>query len=285
MKGDELRETVRAGAPVLMPGVWDSLSARLAVAAGFDVVFLSGFAVAGTLLGLPDVGYLTQTEMADAARRVSAAVPGAMVVVDADTGYGNALNVQRTVELWESAGAAGVFIEDQVWPKRCGHMAGKQVVSRHEWMAKLLAAMDAREHLFVTARTDARAVLGLDEALERARMAADLGVDAVFVEAPESEEELAAIAGAVPGITLVANMVEAGRTPLLTGEELGELGFDLIVSPLTGLFAMVRSLDETYRHLRREGSMRDRLASLVSFDGFTDLVELDRHLARNPDIG
>jgi 2-methylisocitrate lyase-like PEP mutase family enzyme len=284
MKGDELRETVRAAAPVLMPGVWDSLSARLAVAAGFDVVFLSGFAVAGTLLGLPDVGYLTQTEMADAARRVSAAVPGAMAVVDADTGYGNALNVQRTVELWESAGAAGVFIEDQVWPKRCGHMAGKQVVSRQDWMAKLLAAMDAREHLFVTARTDARAVLGLDEALERARMAADLGVDAVFVEAPESEAELAAIAAAVPGITLVANMVEAGRTPLLTAEELGELGFDLIVSPLTGLFAMVRSLDETYRHLRREGSMRDRLDQLVSFDAFTDLVELERHLARNPDI-
>lgn len=284
MKGDELRETVRAAAPVLMPGVWDSLSARLAVAAGFDVVFLSGFAVAGTLLGLPDVGYLTQTEMADAARRVSAAVPGAMTVVDADTGYGNALNVQRTVELWEAAGAAGVFIEDQVWPKRCGHMAGKQVVSRQDWMAKLLAAMDAREHLFVTARTDARAVLGLDEALERARMAADLGVDAVFVEAPESESELAAIAAAVPGITLVANMVEAGRTPLLTAEELGELGFDLIVSPLTGLFAMVRSLDETYRHLRREGSMRERLDQLVSFDAFTELVELDRHLARNPDI-
>ncbi|MDQ6695854.1 MAG: isocitrate lyase/phosphoenolpyruvate mutase family protein [Actinomycetota bacterium] len=285
MKGDELRETVRAGAPVLMPGVWDSLSARLAVAAGFDVVFLSGFAVSGTLLGLPDVGYLTQTEMAEAARRVSAAVPGAMVVVDADTGYGNALNVQRTVELWEAAGAAGVFIEDQVWPKRCGHMAGKQVESRQEWMAKLLAAMDAREHLFVTARTDARAVLGLDEAVERARMAADLGVDAVFVEAPESEEELAAIAGAVPGITLVANMVEAGRTPLLTADELGELGFDLIVSPLTGLFAMVRSLDETYRHLRRQGSMRDDLDRLVSFDAFTDLVELDRHLARNPDVG
>jgi len=115
-------------------------------------------------------------------------------------------------------------------------------------------------------------------------MAADLGVDAVFVEAPESESELAAIAAAVPGITLVANMVEAGRTPLLTAEELGELGFDLIVSPLTGLFAMVRSLDETYRHLRREGSMRERLDQLVSFDAFTELVELDRHLARNPDI-
>ena len=283
MKGDELRQAVRDEAPVLMPGVWDPLSARLAVDAGFDVVFVSGFAVSGTLLGLPDVGYLTQAEMADAARRVCAGVPGAVVVVDADTGYGNALNVHRTVELWESAGAAGLFLEDQVWPKRCGHMSGKQVVSREEWLAKLLAAMDARDHLFVTARTDARAVLGLDEAIERARMAADLGVDAVFVEAPESEDELLAIANAVPDLTLVANMVETGRTPLLSPDELSELGFDLIVSPLSGLFAMTQSLGEAYRYLRTEGTMRHHLEDLVPFADFADLVELDRHLSRHPD--
>jgi len=282
MSGEDLRRTLASGEPVLMPGVWDPLSARVAVRAGFEVVFLSGFAVAGTLLGLPDVGYLTQAEMADAARRVCAAVPGAMVVVDADTGYGNALNVARTVQLWEGAGASALFLEDQVWPKRCGHMAGKHVVPRQEWLAKLLAAMDAREHLFVTARTDARAVLGLDEAIERARMAADLGVDAVFVEAPESEEELLAIAAAIPDITLVANMVETGRTPLLTPDELSELGFDLIVSPLSGLFSMVAALADAYANLRAEGTMRGRLDELVTFDEFTDLVELDRHLARDP---
>ncbi len=283
MTGGDLRELLRGGEPVLMPGVWDPLSARLAIAAGFDVVFLSGFAVSGTLLGLPDTGYLTQAEMAGAARRVCATVPGAMVVVDADTGYGNPLNVARTVELWESAGASGLFLEDQVWPKRCGHMAGKQVVSRQEWLTKLLSAMDVRQHLFVTARTDARAVLGLDEAVERARMAADLGVDAVFVEAPESEEELAAIASAVPDVTLVANMIETGRTPLLTPEELSELGFDLIVSPLSGLFAMVRSLGEAYGRLRLAGTMRGHLDQLVSFAEFNDLVDLDRHLALDPD--
>ena len=274
MNGDDLRARLGGGDPVLMPGVWDPLSARLAARAGFDVVFLSGYAVSGTLLGRPDVGALTQTEMAEVAARVCPAVPGTLVVVDADTGYGNALNVVRTVALWEAAGAAGLFLEDQVWPKRCGHMAGKQVVDRGEWLAKLSAARDHRSHLFVTARTDARAPLGLDEALERARMAADLGVDAVFVEAPESVAELERIAAALPDVTLVANMVETGRTPLLTPAELGELGFGLIVSPLSGLFAAVQALGDAYERLATAGTMRDDLDSLVSFDAFTELVGL-----------
>ncbi len=257
-----------------MPGVWDPLSARLAARAGFDVVFLSGYAVSGTLLGRPDVGALTQTEMAEVAGRVCPAVPDTMVVVDADTGYGNALNVVRTVELWEAAGATGLFLEDQVWPKRCGHMAGKQVVERGEWLAKLAAARDHRSHLFVTARTDARAPLGLDEAIERGRMAADLGVDAVFVEAPESVAELERIAAGLPGLTLVANMVETGRTPLLTPSELADLGFRLIVSPLSGLFAAVQALGQAYGRLVEAGTLRDDLDSLVSFDTFTDLVGL-----------
>ena len=274
MNGDDLRARLAEGEPVLMPGVWDPLSARLASRAGFEVVFLSGYAVSGTLLGKPDVGVLTQTEMAEVAARVCPAVPATMVVVDADTGYGNALNVVRTVELWEAAGASGLFLEDQVWPKRCGHMAGKQVVERGEWLAKLAAARDHRSHLFVTARTDARAPLGLDEAIERARMAADLGVDAVFVEAPESVAELEQIAAALPGVTLVANMVETGRTPLLTPSELAELGFGLIVSPLSGLFAAVEALGQAYERLSRAGTLRDDLTSLVSFDTFTDLVGL-----------
>ena len=169
----------RPGESVLMPGVWDALSVRLAAQAGFSTVFLSGYCVSGTLLGLPDVGYLTQGEMAAVAARVCAASPETTVVVDADTGYGNPLNVVRTVELWEQAGASGMFLEDQVWPKRCGHMAGKQVVPREDWLAKLRAAVGRRTHLHVTARTDARAAVGLDEALERARMARDEGVDAL----------------------------------------------------------------------------------------------------------
>src|SRR4029079_428260 len=253
--GHDLRELLDGDAPVLMPGVWDPLSARLAVRAGFGTLFVSGYAVAGPLLGQPDIGALTQTEMADVARRVCQAVPGSMVVVDADTGYGNALNVQRTVDLWEAAGASGLFLEDQVWPKRCGHMAGKQVVERGEWRAKLQAALDHRSHLHITARTDARAPLGLDEALERARQAVDLGVDAVFVEAPESVAELEHIAASLPGVTLVANMVETGRTPLLTPTELHELGFQLIVSPVSGVFAMARAVGSAYERLAEVGTL------------------------------
>ena len=280
MNGDDLRSRLASGEPVLMPGVWDALSARLAAEASFDTVFLSGYAVSGTLLGVPDYGYLTQAEMAEVAQRVCGSVPSTMVVVDADTGYGNALNTIRTVELWEAAGAAGIFLEDQVWPKRCGHMAGKQVVERDDWLVKLRAACDVRRSLHVTARTDARAARGLDEALERARMARDLGVDAVFVEAPESVAELEAIAAALPDVTLVANMVETGRTPLLTPAELDDLGFRLIVSPLTALFAATRAMQEVLAILRAEGTLRGQLDRLVDFGDFTRIVGLDEHIAR-----
>jgi methylisocitrate lyase len=237
-------------------------------------VFLSGYCVSGTLLGVPDFGLLTQTEMAEVARRVCAAAPEVSVVVDADTGYGNPVNTRRTVELWEQAGAAGMFLEDQVWPKRCGHMAGKQVIERQEWLMKLRAACDHRTDLHVTARTDARAAIGLDEALERARMARDLGVDAVFVEAPESIAELEAVAAALPDVTLVANMVETGRTPLLTPDELADLGFLLIVSPLSLLFTAVRAMQQSLELLRADGSLRGHLDRLVDFEEFGRIVGL-----------
>lgn len=280
MNGDDLRARLATGEPVLMPGVWDAISARLGERAGFDTVFLSGYCVSGTLLGLPDYGYLTQGEMAEVARRVCAAAPDLMVVVDADTGYGNPLNTIRTVELWEQAGAAGLFVEDQVWPKRCGHMAGKQVVPRDEWLAKLRAAVDHRESIHVTARTDARAAIGLEEACERARMARDLGVDAVFVEAPESVAELEAIAAALPDCVRVANMVEAGRTPLLTPAELHDLGFDLIVSPLSALFSYTKAVTESLAILHDEGTLRGHLDRVVTFDEFNELVDLDGHAGR-----
>ena len=257
-----------------MPGVWDPLSALLASAAGFEVAFLSGYAVAGAYLGRPDVGLLTQTEVADVARRVASAVPALSLVVDADTGYGNPVNTIRTVELWERAGAAGLFLEDQVWPKKCGHMAGKQVVERSDWLAKVRAALEHRTTLFVTARTDARAVHGLDEALERARMARDLGADALFVEAPQSIAEMEQIAAALDGCVLVANMVEAGRTPLLTPDELRDLGFRLVVSPVSGLFAATKAIADAYGLLREHGTMRENLDRLIGFDDFTDLVGL-----------
>jgi 2-methylisocitrate lyase-like PEP mutase family enzyme len=262
-----------------MPGVWDPLSALIVQQSGFSTAFVSGFAVSGTLLGRPDVGYLTQTEMAEVAQRVCSSVPALNVIVDADTGYGDPMTVRRTVELWEQAGAAGLFLEDQVWPKKCGHMDGKQVVPREDWLAKLRAACDHREYLFVTARTDARAAVSLDEAIERAKMARDCGVDALFVEAPQSVDEMEVIASALPDITLVANMVEKGKTPLLTPSELAELGFHLVVSPLSLLLSAVHAMSTAAQRLAHEGSLRTHLADVAPFDSFTDLVGLPDHLA------
>lgn len=258
-----------------MPGVWDPLSTMLAAEANFSTVFVSGYCVSATMLAKPDFGFLTQIEMAETARRICAANPDTMVVVDADTGYGGPLNTIRTVELWEQAGSAGIFIEDQVWPKRCGHMPGKQVVPVEDWLAKLRAAVDHRTHLHVTARTDARGAIGLAEAIERAKMARDVGVDALFVEAPESVGEMELIASELGGCTLVANMVETGKTPLLTPEELADLGFRMIVSPLSALFTMVHAVRKSLALLHAEGSLRGHLERLVSFDEFGRLLGLD----------
>lgn len=263
----------------MMPGVWDPLSAILARRAGFGTVFVSGYCVSGTLLGLPDLGYLTQAEMADVARRVCTTVPDLDVVVDADTGYGNALNATQTAMRWAEAGAAGLFLEDQVWPKRCGHMTGKVVVDRDVWLAKLQAVLDADTGLHITARTDARAVLGLDEAIDRARAAADLGVDAVFVEAPESIDEMVTVAEALPDIPKVANMVETGRTPLRTTTELADLGYRLVVSPLSGLLAVTKAMEQAFGWLATEGSLGAHLDQLATFDHFAEVVDLDEHVA------
>ena len=275
----DLRHRLSAHESVLMPGVWDPLSALIVQNSVFSTAFVSGFAVSGTLLGRPDVGYLTQTEMAEVAQRVCASVPDLNLVVDADTGYGDPMTVRRTVELWEQAGAAGLFLEDQVWPKRCGHMDGKQVVERADWLAKLRAACDHREHLHVTARTDARAAVSLNEAIERAKMARDTGVDALFVEAPQSIAEMEVIAKALPDITLVANMVEKGKTPLLTLAELGELGFRLVVSPLSLLLAATHAMSRAAQLLADTGTLREHLTEIAPFDAFTDLVGLPEHIA------
>ena len=274
-----MRDLVAENRPLVLGGVYDGLSTRLAEQAGFEALFIGGFSVAATLLGEPDFGYLTQTEMAETARRVCR-LTTRPVLVDADTGYGNALNVLRTVELYHGAGAAGLFLEDQVFPKRCGHMGGKQVVERDEWLSKLRAVRSRADNndLFLVARTDARAALGLDEAIRRGQAARDLGADAVFIEAPQSKAEMEQIARAIPG-PKVANMVEGGKTPLLSPPELHDLGFDLIVTPLAALLAAARAIRDVYGELRRSGTMRDRLGELLSFDEFNALVELDRHYA------
>jgi methylisocitrate lyase len=274
-----IRDLLAAGGTVNMPGVYDALTARLASEAGFEVSFVSGYSVSAARLAAPDFGYLTQTEMAQTAREVCR-VSGGPVIVDADTGYGNALSAMRTAREFHAAGAAGIFLEDQEWPKKCGHFEGKRVVPAEEWLAKLRAVRDlAREgiDLFLVARTDARAAVSMEDAIARARAAMELGVDAVFVEAPRSVEELRAIAEATPGAVRVANMVEGGRTPLLTPGELHDLGYDLVVTPLTGLFAATRALREAYGILRREGTLRDHPDAIVSFREFEQVTDLPHH--------
>lgn len=274
-------ELLAVPGPLLLPGVWDSLSARLAEEAGFRALFLSGFAVSVARFGVPDLGLVTQTEMLEAARQVCAAVR-VPVVVDADTGYGGPANVERTVDALLRAGAAGCFLEDQVWPKRCGHLAGKQVVPVEEYLLKLRAALSVRAgtSFHVTARTDARAPLGLDGAIARARAYAEAGADAVFVEAPESEDEMTRIRRTLPPeVTLVANMVEGGRTPLRSAGALAEAGFRMVVVPLAGLLATAQALGVVFETLRRDGATAAVADRLSSFAAVNELVGLERLLA------
>jgi 2-methylisocitrate lyase-like PEP mutase family enzyme len=264
---------------ILMPGVYDALTARIAARVGFDIVFISGYSVSAARLGQPDFGFLTGSEMAEAARAVCR-VSQAPVIVDADTGYGNPLNVMRTVRDLQDAGAAGMFLEDQVWPKKCGHMAGKRVVETEEHVAKLRAAVDARgeRDLFIVARTDARQPLGLEPAIARCLAYKEAGADALFVEAPQSSEELERIAEALPG-PLVANMIERGVTPHLSRSELRDLGFALIVCPLAGLFAAAQAVQDVLVELRDRETTAGVVDRMLAFDEFNALVETEARYA------
>ena len=264
---------------LIMPGVYDALSAKIAARAGFEVIFITGYSLSATLLGEPDFGLLTQTEVVSAAQRICSVVD-TPVIVDADTGYGNAINVMRTVQDLIRAGAAGMFLEDQIWPKRCGHMKGKQVIPLDEQLKKLSAAIEAKgnDDFFIVARTDSRQALGLGEAITRGIAFKYAGADAVFIEAPETKEEMKEIAHNVPG-PLVANMLERGVTPLMGPQELKDLGFELIVWPLAPLYSVAKSLTEVYTTLRRDGSTLSILDRLMPFDEFNQIVGLDEKYA------
>jgi 2-methylisocitrate lyase-like PEP mutase family enzyme len=254
------------------PGVFDTLSARIAQRVGFPMAFVSGYSVAATAIGEPDLGLLTQTEMIDRARRICMSVQ-LPIIVDADTGYGNPLNVHRTVHELIAAGAAGCFLEDQVWPKKCGHMRGKKVIGRDDYVQKIRAAVDARggRDFFIVARTDAVAASGLDEAIRRVEAAREAGADASFVEAPTSINDLMEIGKRSPAPN-VANMIEGGRTPLLPKHQLIELGFQLILYPLTALFASARIIESMYHKLKVEGTTEGNQERLMTFAEFNDLI-------------
>ncbi|KAI5056718.1 hypothetical protein GOP47_0028536 [Adiantum capillus-veneris] len=264
---------------VLMPGCYDALSAVIIQNAGFDAGFISGYALSASLLGKPDFGFLTPPEMSMNARFICASASKIPIIADADTGGGNALNVQRTVKDLIAAGAAGCFLEDQVWPKKCGHMRGKQVIPAEEHAQKIAAARDAigDNDFFLVARTDARATSaknGLEEAIARANLYMEAGADASFVEAPRDDEELKEIGKRTQGYR-VCNMLEGGITPLHTPEELKDMGFHLIVHPLTALYATARALVDITKSLKEKGTTREDLAKLATFEEFNKLMSLD----------
>jgi methylisocitrate lyase len=260
---------------LVLPGVYDALTAKIAERVGFKCLVMGGYSIAASRLGQPDVGYLTMTEMTQAVKTICDATP-LPLFADGDTGYGNALSVQRTVIEYEKAGAAAILFEDQVWPKRCGHMQGKEVISSDEHAMKIRAAKDACSNpdTVIIARTDSRAVLGLEEAIRRGRQYFDAGADALFIEAPQNESELAAIGKAFPGKVLLANMIEGGKTPILTPEQLQSLGYKVVFWPCTALYAVLKSLEEVFSELHRSGTTAGVGDRLHSFSHFNQLIGL-----------
>jgi carboxyvinyl-carboxyphosphonate phosphorylmutase len=264
---------------MVLPGVFDALSARIAEKVGFDAIFQTGYGSAATLLGMPDYGFLNAGETIDNARRIIRAV-NIPVIVDVDTGYGNPLNVWRLVRDLQNLGAAGIFLEDQVWPKRCGHMIGKEVVSKDDYIMKLKAALEARESrdFIIVARTDARAPLGLDEAIERGRAYHKAGADVIFIEAPKSIEELKKIAKAIDA-PLVANMIEEGLTPNLPSKDLLKMGYRIVVFPLSGLYAATFAIKQVFLELKNTGATQEGRGMMVTFKDFNKFVDLQKYAA------
>jgi 2,3-dimethylmalate lyase len=270
-----LRQLLAGPAPVLAPGAYDALSARLVEQAGFDAVYMTGFGTSAALLGRPDIGLLTGSEMADNARRLVQAV-GVPVIADADTGYGNALNVVRTVRDYEQAGVAALQLEDQVAPKRCGHMSGKAVVDVAEAVAKVRAAVAARTDpdLLVIARTDVAQVEGIDAAVDRAQRFADAGADVLFVEAPRTAADVEAVATRLAGYPLLFNWVEGGQTEGLTLQTVADMGFRLVIFPISTLLAATAGMRGVLETLRSESTTETYPGPMQSFPDFLDTIGL-----------
>jgi len=271
-----IKEILRKKRPLVIPGVYDALGAKMVQKAGFEAVFQTGYGTSATLFGMPDYGFIGAAETADNARRISrtAEIP---VIVDIDTGYGNALSVWKLVKELESAGVSGIFLEDQRWPKRCGHMQGKEVVPHSEYAEKLQSALDARtsKDFVIVARTDARATDGLDAAIERGRQNKKIGADIIFVEAPRTIDEMKRIGREIKA-PLVANMIEGGATPISTASELYKMGFNIILYPLSVLFASTHAALKVLQELKESGGTKRLVNSMVDFEEFNSLVDLSK---------
>ncbi len=280
-----LRNILAREKTVLVPGAYDAFSAKILKQAGFEVIYMTGSGVTASLTGMPDVGLLTMTEMVNQARNIVGAVDMPLIC-DADTGYGNPINVLRTVTEYENAGVSGIHIEDQVAPKKCGHFEGKQIIPAEEMVKKIEAAVYARKNkdFLLIARTDARSVLGLEEALRRATSYAKAGADMIFVESPHSFEELKTISRELSGIPLLVNMVEGGKTPVLPFEALEAMGFTIVLYPTCGIRAVAKALREMAEHLFTHKDTREFEDRLVGFEernritGLAHIKELEEKL-------
>ena len=270
-----LRELLAGEEMLLVPGCYDALGARLVEDAGFPAVYMTGFGSAASRLGRPDVGLMSLMEMVDNARRIAQAVD-IPVIADADTGYGNPVNVIRTVREYEAAGVSAIHIEDQVMPKRCGHLQGKQVIAVDEAAAKIAAAVSARRsrEFVVIARTDARAVEGLPAALERARRYREAGADVLFVEAPQSTEEIEAVADAFVDVPLLFNYAEGGKTPPVSHEFLRSLGYRLVIFPISTLLVATAAMRDVLAQIRADGTPIKALPSMLGLGEFLDFIGL-----------
>ncbi|MGB5089865.1 MAG: oxaloacetate decarboxylase [Nitrososphaeraceae archaeon] len=263
---------------IVLPGVFDALSAKVAENVGFQAIFQTGYGSAASLLGMPDFGFLNAGENIENARRIIRSVD-LPVIVDVDTGYGNPLTVWKVVNDLIAYGAAGIFLEDQVWPKRCGHMRGKEVIGVDEYIQKLRAAVTAskNKNFVIVARTDARAPLGFDEAIERGKLYRKEGADVVFVEAPQSEDELREIPKKIDA-PLLANMIENGVTPTFSADELKSMGYSMVVFPLSGLYGSTFALKKIFSHLKRNGTTKGCTDMMLDFNEFNELVELQKFM-------
>ena len=264
---------------IVFPGVYDPLSALIAKKAGFDLVFVSGYGVSAAYLGLPDLGYLNQTDISSVAQRICSTID-LPVIVDADTGYGNEMNVKQTVTKLINAGAKGCFLEDQSWPKRCGHMSGKEVIPRDEFANKLAAAVAAKanQDFFIVARTDAIATDGVDEAIVRMKLAEQAGVDGFFIEAPPDLATMQRVCNEAPK-PLVANMIEGGKTPVLNLDELKDIGYQLVLYPLTSLYSATKNMMNALNKLQRNQISDPR--DLIDFTEFNEIIGANDYLNKN----
>ena len=270
------RNMLREPGVIVLPGVYDALTAKLAERVGFKIIVHTGYATAASLLGQPDVGLVSFKEMCDRVASIARAVR-IPVMSDADTGYGNPINVYRTVKEYIRAGAAGLFIEDQVWPKRCGHMSGKQIISAEEMVAKIKAAVDAKDDedadFVVGARTDAIATDGIDEAIERAKSYSKAGADFVYIEAYESIEQMEKAVERVEP-PLVLNLIEGGKTPIVSVKQAEEMGFKIVAFPLTALWATTNAVTKTLQILKETGSPQSYLSELTTWAEFNEIIGL-----------